>query len=61
MLKCSHCRKKLPEEEFSINPKSGVLYKICDNCRNKLKESCKKYYENNKDKRKEYVKNRLKT
>ena len=46
----------MPEEEFSINPKSGVFYKVCDNCRNKLKESCKKYYENNKDKRKEYDK-----
>ena len=47
----------MSEEEFSVNPKSGVLYKCCDNCRKYVK----KYYENNKDKineqTKEYRKN----
>ena len=63
MLKCSRCCKELSEEEFSVNPKSGAFYKVCDNCRNKSKEyyeNNKEYYkgyrENNKDKRKEYQK-----
>ena len=56
MLKCSRCRKELSDEEFSVNPQSGVLYKCCDKCRDKLKESCKKYYENNKEYFKEYMK-----
>ena len=57
MLKCSYCKKELSEEEFSINPNSGVFYKLCDSCRNKKKEYDKKYYENNKDKIKEYYEN----
>ena len=57
MLKCSKCHRKLSEEEFSINPQSGVLYKCCDKCRNKNKESSKKYYEKNKDYKKEYYEN----
>ena len=56
MLKCSWCHRKLSEEEFSVNPQSGVFYKCCDRCRNKSKESSKKYRENNKDKIKEQMK-----
>ena len=55
-MKCSWCYRKLSEEEFSVNPKSGAFYKLCDRCRNKKKESNKKYRENNKDKKKEYQK-----
>ena len=54
MLKCSRCHRKMSEEEFSVNPKSGAFYKVCDKCRNKQKESCKKYRENNKEYFKEY-------
>ena len=49
-MRCSKCRKELSEEEFSINPKTGEYYKQCN--------SCKEYYEQNKDrinnKKKEY-------
>ena len=45
----------MSEEEFSVNPKSGAFYKLCDRCRNKKKESNKKYRENNKEYDKEYA------
>ena len=46
MRKCSACRKELSVDNFSINPKTGKLYKKCNNC----KERGKAYYEDNKEK-----------
>ena len=54
MRKCSLCKKKLIMDNFSINPKTGDLYKCCDSCR----ERAKVYYENiPKTKKEEYNKN----
>ena len=43
-MRCSRCKKELSEEEFSINPKTGEYYKQCN--------SCREYYKQNKEKRK---------
>jgi 5-methylcytosine-specific restriction endonuclease McrA len=45
MRKCSCCKKELVIDNFSINPKSGELYKECNNC----KERGKARYEANKE------------
>ena len=50
MRKCSKCKKELSVDNFSINPKSGELYKSCNVCR----EKSKSYYEENKEKKKAY-------
>ena len=46
MRKCMTCKRKLSVDNFSINPKSGELYKSCNDCREYLKS----YYEVNKEK-----------
>ena len=61
MRKCMTCKKELSADNFSINPKSGELYKCCNSCREYLKSyreankekiaKCRKsYYETNKEK-----------
>ena len=50
MRKCSKCKKELSVDNFSINLKSGELYKECNVCREKMKS----YYEVNKEKKKSY-------
>ena len=52
MRKCSKCGKKLFVDNFSINPKNGELYKVCNSCREKMKS----YYEANKEKIAEHKK-----
>ena len=67
MIKCSKCEKKLFVDNFSINPKNGVLYKVCNSCReknksyrkankDKINKRNKSYIEANKDKITEYNK-----
>ena len=46
MRKCAACKKELSVDNFSINPKSGELYKCCNSC----KEKVKAYREANKEK-----------
>ena len=50
MRKCKHCGKELSVDNYSINPKSGELYKSCNVCI----EQMKSYYEANKEKKKSY-------
>ena len=50
MRKCSKCGKELSVDNFSINPKSGELYKSCNVCI----EYMKSYSETNKEKKKSY-------
>ena len=50
MRKCASCNKKMTVDNFSINPKSGELYKSCNVCIEKMKS----YYEANKEKKKSY-------
>ena len=67
MRKCSKCGKELSVDNFSINSKSGELYKCCNVCieknksyreanKEKIAEKKKSYREANKEKITEYGK-----